>query len=64
MGPYVECQRCKDETMQRIRRRGFLQKRVYPLFGYYPWKCMRCKQLLFKRVRGERAMIQREPRME
>jgi DNA-directed RNA polymerase subunit RPC12/RpoP len=37
-----QCPRCGSDYLKRMRRRGFLQVRVYPVFGYYPWKCTTC----------------------
>jgi hypothetical protein len=35
-----------------MKRVGFLQTRVYPLFGFYPWKCPECKTRYLLRARG------------
>ena len=32
------CETCGCE-MRRFARKGFLQEKVYPFFGYYPWEC-------------------------
>jgi hypothetical protein len=39
-----------------------LQKKLYPLFGYFPWECAICRQTKMMRVRGKRA--RRESRAE
>ncbi len=38
----VHCQECGSDKVHRVSREGFLQEKIYPLFGYYPWRCMRC----------------------
>jgi len=53
-GPRCNDQMCNDNRMYRIRRKGFLQKLIYPLFGYYPWKCRHCEKTQMKKDRGER----------
>lgn len=40
--------------MHRISREGFLQKRIYPSFGYYPWECSVCGCEKLYKNRGER----------
>jgi hypothetical protein len=37
-----------------MKRVGFLQTRIYSLFGFYPWKCPECKTRYLLRVRGAR----------
>jgi hypothetical protein len=34
-------------------RRGFLETRVYPLLGYFPWRCAGCDTRFLMRTRGE-----------
>jgi hypothetical protein len=41
-----------------------MQERIYPLFGYYPWKCARCKMLQFKRMRREEIVTRRGSKTE
>lgn len=38
----VSCPTCQMQTMRRVRRSGLLEKRIYPMFGYYPWECLSC----------------------
>jgi len=47
---------CKDcgNSLRRLSRRGFLQKRIYSLFGYYPWECPVCREPIFIRKQYER----------
>jgi hypothetical protein len=35
-------------------RVGFLQSKILPLFGFYPWKCPECKTRYLLRMRGEK----------
>jgi hypothetical protein len=50
----VRCPHCGDDHPRRLERKGFLQLRVYPLFGYYPWLCGACKATFLKRKRYRR----------
>jgi hypothetical protein len=37
---------CKDcgNPLRRLARQGFLQLKVYPKLGYYPWECPICRK--------------------
>jgi hypothetical protein len=35
--------------MQRV---GFLQIKILPIFGFYPWRCPECKTRFLLRTRG------------
>ena len=50
------CRHCDGQHVFRIFREGFFQNKIYPLFGYYPWKCKDCgeQMMLRKRRRGSR----------
>ena len=37
----LKCQRCFND-LRRIERVGFLETKILPLFGYYPWECPVC----------------------
>jgi len=37
------CKSC-GTNLRRIPRKGFLQQKVYPSFGYYPWECPVCRE--------------------
>jgi hypothetical protein len=47
----VYCQKCGSDKVRRVFRKGLLQEKIFPWFGYFPWKCMRCgfKVMLRKR---------------
>ncbi len=47
----VNCQKCESGKVRRVFRDGFLQTKVYPLFGYYPWRCTRCGRVVMLRKR-------------
>jgi hypothetical protein len=33
---------CGSDEVYRIFRKGFFQERIYPLCGFYPWRCKKC----------------------
>jgi len=39
----MHCRDCGN-NLRRLARKGFLQLKVYPLFGYYPWECPVCRK--------------------
>jgi len=47
----VRCKHCGNARVFRLFRHGFLQSTIYPLFGYYPWKCKACKESMMLRSR-------------
>lgn len=47
----VSCQRCGSGKVRRVYRDGFLQTNVFPLLGYYPWRCSQCGQTVMLRKR-------------
>ena len=44
------CKKCGTE-LRRMSRDGFLQKRVYPLLGLFPWECPVCRTPVLLRKR-------------
>jgi hypothetical protein len=38
----MHCTKCGSD-MRRLMRESFLQRKVYPLFGFYPWECPLCR---------------------
>ena len=48
------CQHCRG-SLERVRRSGFLQERILPLFTRYPWRCVLCDDITYRtaRNRGE-----------
>jgi hypothetical protein len=47
----VYCKHCGSHQVFRIFREGYLQEKIYPLFGFYPWRCKACRtsMMLHKR---------------
>jgi DNA-directed RNA polymerase subunit RPC12/RpoP len=52
-GQAVQCPRCGSHYMKRMKRSGFLEARVYWIFGYYPWRCTKCLGNFLLRKRGQ-----------
>ena len=48
----VRCSKCKQDKASRVARVGFLRRRVYSLFGFYPWECGICRSQFLARKRG------------
>ena len=53
-GTGIQCPACGCNRMHRMERKGFMQLKVYPLFGYYPWECGACRQPFMIRKRHKR----------
>jgi DNA-directed RNA polymerase subunit RPC12/RpoP len=47
----VHCDECGSDEVYRTIRRGYFQEKIYPLFGFYPWRCKRCGLRLMMRKR-------------
>lgn len=47
----VFCRKCGSSRVLRVYRKGFMQERIYPHFGYYPWRCMSCGDHVMLRKR-------------
>ena len=45
------CKYCGSKQIFRVFRRGYLQETIYPLFGFYPWKCKVCHRSMLLRKR-------------
>lgn len=41
----MNCRECGN-CLRRLARRGFLQVKIFPLFGYYPWECPVCRKTI------------------
>lgn len=59
----IACPACGSRRLRRLPRSGFLQKRVYSFFGYYPWECPICRQVRMFRERGKRVRKVRQPEL-
>jgi hypothetical protein len=47
----VHCDECGSDEVYRIFRKGFFEERIYPLGGFYPWRCKGCGLRLMLRRR-------------
>ena len=55
IGPVeLVCPDCGSRDLRRMRRTGFLQNKIYPMFGYYPWECALCRHVNLFKARGQR----------
>jgi ribosomal protein L37AE/L43A len=50
----LSCPRCAKPTLYRVKRKGLLQRLLYPRFGYFPWKCKECNAVQLYKARGVR----------
>jgi hypothetical protein len=50
----VVCRKCGADALRRENRRGFLQLKVFPLFGLYPWECIMCRRVGMHFAAGRR----------
>jgi len=55
----VICLKCGGGIAIRINRSGFLQRKVFSHFGFYPWKCGACGRIFLVRRRGDRPRTRR-----
>jgi hypothetical protein len=44
--------RCAND-MGRLGRQGFLERKIYSYFGYYPWECPICRERVFLKRKNE-----------
>lgn len=51
-----ECRRCGQREVARISRQGFFRRRVWPIFGLYPWQCAICGKEILRASRGRAAV--------
>ena len=56
----IHCPHCGDSRPRRMERKGFLQERVLPVLGYYPWVCAACKSTFLMRKRYRRKSKKKE----
>lgn len=47
----MHCDDCGGDEVYRIFRKGFFQQKIYPLLGFYPWRCKKCGLRLMLRKR-------------
>jgi hypothetical protein len=48
----LHCDECNSDEVHRIFRRGYFQEKIYPLLGFYPWRCKGCGLRLMMHERG------------
>ena len=57
----LQCKRCGSDRLFRLFRKGFMREKIYPLFGYYPWKCkICCEEMMFRKRHRSRTREQGE----
>lgn len=49
----MPCPACNYPSIRRTARISFLQGRVFPLFGCYPWECPKCGKIFIIKDRGD-----------
>jgi hypothetical protein len=47
------CRKCGAGGLRRENRQGFLQSKIFPFFGLYPWECVFCRKTLLYRKHFE-----------
>jgi DNA-directed RNA polymerase subunit M/transcription elongation factor TFIIS len=48
----VHCDECGSDEVYRLFRQGFFQEKIYPMAGFYPWRCKKCGLCLMLRKRN------------
>ena len=56
----VYCKVCGSNRMRRAHRKGFMQLNLYPILGYFPWRCGACGVRVMLRKR-HRAKVRHSP---
>lgn len=56
----LKCPKCHCRDVYRMQRVGILQIVLYPLLGYFPWECCRCRKTYLLKGRNfhEREQIE------
>ena len=57
---WIQCPECGSDLPRRLERKGFMQTKIYPIFGYYPWVCGACKTTFLSRKRYRRKLKRKE----
>jgi hypothetical protein len=58
----VVCAVCAIK-LRRVQRRGFVQKHILPLLGFFPWECPVCRERLFYLKRDKQKSYPQTPQM-
>jgi hypothetical protein len=48
------CDYCPGKEYRRLNRNGFLERKVYPIFGFYPWECALCRRKAYLQSNGHK----------
>jgi hypothetical protein len=48
----VFCDDCGSDEVYRLVRKGSFERKIYALFGFYPWRCKGCGLRLMMRKRS------------
>ena len=49
----TQCPRCGSNYLRRMSRVGFWEEKIYPIFGYFPWRCSGCGGNFLIKKRGQ-----------
>ncbi len=49
------CGQCGSTGLRRVNRHGYLQRVIWPIFGFYPWECVMCRGRRYLRDEGRRS---------
>ena len=55
----MHCKKC-GSSLRRVSRNGFWQKKVYTLFGFYPWECPICRKTTMHKKQLQRRKHSRQ----
>jgi hypothetical protein len=50
----ILCPKCSSPRTHRMERQGFMQQKIYPFFGYFPWECKICRVTFLEKKRNKR----------
>jgi hypothetical protein len=51
-----QCERCHAEEFRRLNRVGFVERKVLPLLGFFPWECALCRRKTFLQADGHKTV--------
>jgi hypothetical protein len=60
----MRCPKCNQDSFGRSRRRGLLEMRILPLFGFFPWRCHTCDKRVWLRLCRSSSNLGERPREE
>ena len=52
----VYCRKCGSDKVYRLHRIGYLEEKIYPIFGFYPWRCTACGDHVMRHKRRKLKM--------